>query len=296
MSKILKVVEDLCKFSPRQGQNEVATANYLESYLKSSNINFQVQNFDTQVPLISQASLKLDNQDIPCLGASFESGPITSKSQVKISPYSDYIETISYTPKPSVCISRVYQGKLDKAREITGSITVEKYSYQSRNLLVGNLINPTKIIFVHYDGLGGGAIDNASGTSVCLDLVISNPELITTHLFVFAGNEELSYDLPEYWGRGYRRFEKEYSNLLSSCLEIIVVDGVGLTTPETITEELDNFIPFKNLDSLAPKIKVLSSLQSEVLKCYHCLEDTPDKLNISYLELSSLLLKSKLLN
>ncbi len=54
------------------------------------------------------------------------------------------------------------------------------------------------LVFSHYDSISSGVIDNASGTALSLYLVINYPKLLEKTLFVFAGNEELSYDEPIY--------------------------------------------------------------------------------------------------
>ncbi|HBC44933.1 TPA: hypothetical protein DCZ81_02080 [Candidatus Collierbacteria bacterium] len=284
MDLIRKIIMDLCKFSPRQGENEVRTAQYLENFLTQRKINFTSQYFKTEIPNVIHAELYLDGQRIPCLGKSFVGGMITSKDQIDFSPYSDYIETITFRPIPTVAISRTNAKFLEKANHVRGEVVVEKYLFQSRNILVGDTINPKKIIFAHYDGLGGGAVDNAGSVAICLELLIENPELLSENLFVFAGNEELSYDSGDYWGKGYREFENEYLTLLKSALEIVVVDGVGVSPPVIVSEDREDVFPINHFDEFSSKITWLSSIQSEVLKCYHCLEDTLDKLNFGHFE------------
>lgn len=296
MDQTREVISDICEFSPRQGENEVKTAEYLEKYLEDRNINFVSQYFKTEIPQITHAELYLDGQKVRCLGKSFVGGKITSKNQVEFSPYSDYIETISFQPIPTVAISRTNAKLLEHAVHVDGEVTVKKYSFESRNILVGNTENPQKIIFAHYDGLGGGAVDNAGGVTTCLRLLTENSELLSGNLFVFAGNEELSYDSGDYWGKGYREFEKNYPDQLTSAQEIIIVDGIGVTAPTILTEDLDEVFPIQHLAEISPKTVWLSSVQSEVLKCYHCLEDTPDKLKDEFVNQASLLLKQKLQN
>ncbi|OGD83935.1 hypothetical protein A2572_00035 [Candidatus Collierbacteria bacterium RIFOXYD1_FULL_40_9] len=292
---IFQVVKDLCTLSPRQGENEIETAKYLEKVIRQKTDKLQVQKFPTCVPLVSTAYLNLDGQEIPCLGCSFETGNISTKDQVVHSPHSDYISTPSYHKTPAVAISRTDAKKLNQATTVEGRVTVDKYSYLSRNFLVGNLDKPKNIIFAHYDSLGGGAIDNASSIAVCLKLLSEIRELISDNLFIFAGNEELSYDFPDYWGYGYRQFEKYYPGLLRQAKQILVIDGVGLTAPEVITTDLDNFIPLNYLKTFQSKTKVISSNQQQVLKCYHCKEDTPDKLSSEYLNQSISLLQKLLI-
>jgi len=296
MDSIKKIIIQLSLFSPRLGENEIKAAKYIESFLSSQNVDFSVQTFKTEVPITIRAELFLDDQKIPCLGGSFESGKITSASQVHFSPHSDFIETISYPSDPGIYISRINQSLLEKAVKISGEVMVEKFYFHSKNILVGNTVNPEKIVFAHYDSLGGGALDNAGSVAICLNLLTENRDLISENLFVFVGNEELSYDSPIYWGKGYREFEKIYSKLLNLAKEIVVVDGVGVTAPQTIVENIEDAFPVRNLNVLASKVTWISSVQSEVLKCYHCLEDTPDKLNQDFLSQSQSMIKQKLLN
>lgn len=291
----LQVIKDLCGLSPRQGEKEIESAKYLENLLRQVASSISVQKFPTRVPLVTSAYLNVDGKKIDCLGCSFETGNITTKDQVVYNPNSDYISTPSYHKTPTVAISRTDAKKLSNSTNIEGRVVVEKYSYASRNFLVGNLENPKTIIFTHYDSLGGGAIDNAGGVTVCLKLLAEDPKILPENLFVFAGNEELSYDFPDYWGFGYRQFEKYYPQLLRQAKQILVTDGVGLTAPEIITTELDNFLPLRYLKTFQNKIKVISSNQQQVLKCYHCKEDTLDKISLEYLNQSVSLLQKLLI-
>lgn len=291
----LQIIKDLCGLSPRQGEKEIETAKYLETLLRQTTSNLNVQKFPTRVPLVTSAFLSVDGKKIVCLGCSFETGNITSKDQVVYNSHSGFISTPTYYQNPTVAISRADAKKLSNSTNIEGRVVVEKYSYTSRNFLVGNLENPKTIIFTHYDSLGGGAIDNAGGVTVCLNLLVEDPKILPENLFVFAGNEELSYDFPDYWGYGYRQFEKYYPQLLRQAEQILVMDGVGLTAPEIITTELDNFLPLRYLKTFQNKIKVISSNQQQVLKCYHCAEDTPDKLSLEYLHQSVSLLQKLLI-
>ena len=102
--------------------------------------------------------------------------------------------------------------------------------------MVGNLINPKNLVFTHYDSIYSGAVDNASGVAVTLKLILDKPKLLKTTLFVLSGNEELAYDFPVYWGRGYREFEKKYWPLMKHSQKILIIDGVGNSPTEFITD------------------------------------------------------------
>ena len=289
---MLQIIKDLHNFSPRQGDREIEAAKYIEKEIKTYTSKIFTQKFVTRIPQVTSANLILDGQDIPCLGCSFESGQIITKDQVVSNLHSDYISTPNYYQTPTVSTSRQNIPLLKKAKTIEGRVIVEKFSYVSRNFLVGNLTNPTNVVFTHYDSLGGGSIDNAGSLAVLTQLIFQEASLLENNLFVFAGNEELSYDWPIYWGFGYRQFENGFDHLLRKADQILVIDGVGLTKPEIISDNLDDFLPLKNLSEYISKVKAVSSNQAEILKCYHCKQDTPDKLSIPILkEVSNTLVK-----
>lgn len=75
---------------------------------------------------------------------------------------------------------------------------VKPKKHNSLNILVGNNINPKNIFFAHYDSVGIGATDNASGVGILMNIIINFPKSLRDNLFVFSGNEELSYDYPTY--------------------------------------------------------------------------------------------------
>ncbi|MFM6395123.1 MAG: hypothetical protein ACKPFF_00375, partial [Planktothrix sp.] len=67
----LQIVKELCSLSPRQGENEIEAAKYIEQKLSAITSKIQVQKFATRVPIISNSHLKLDDHYIDCLGCSF---------------------------------------------------------------------------------------------------------------------------------------------------------------------------------------------------------------------------------
>ena len=78
------------------------------------------------------------------------------------------------------------------AKEFKIPVPLEKHD--TNNLLVGNLINPRSILLTHFDAIGPGALDNASGVAVCLKVLIENSGFIEDNLVVFSGSEETSQE------------------------------------------------------------------------------------------------------
>ena len=103
----------------------------------------------------------------------------------------------------------------------------QKKKQNTYQILIGNIKTPRNIIFSHFDSIGNGAIDNASGTAIMIQVILSNKKSLKDNLFVFDGNEEISYDKPVYWGKGYRNFEKKYGKQISKAEKLIVIDCVG---------------------------------------------------------------------
>ena len=73
-----------------------------------------------------------------------------------------------------------------------GKLEVERTKHHSKNILVGNTVDPTTIIFSHYDSIAQGAVDNASGTMLSLELIAEFPVLLQSVLFVLCGNEQIA--------------------------------------------------------------------------------------------------------
>jgi hypothetical protein len=73
---------------------------------------------------------------------------------------------------------------------VKGRVEVEKGRHHTHDILVGNITSPRALVFAHYDSIGPGVIDNASGVAVMLALLTQEAELLQEVLFVFSANEE----------------------------------------------------------------------------------------------------------
>ena len=215
----LDFLQKLTSISPRYGVDESKGAQVIIEELKSSNINFFEETFDSSVPRVIKAELMVDGEPVPCLGCSFKSGPIVSKENIYSSPHTDNISVVSFYDKPSLAISRINHEKINNAKVINGNVSVIKEDFVTKNILVGNTNNPQNIIFAHYDSIiGPGAMDNGCAVAMLVNIIKSEPNLLTKNLFVFAGNEEISYDEYaedkfDYDGHGFRVFESSHQVL-----------------------------------------------------------------------------------
>jgi Iap family predicted aminopeptidase len=307
----ISFIKGLLGFSPRQGKNEVKAAKFIISFLDKSGVDYLIQKFDTKVPLIKEAKLMADGKKIECKGCSFVSGKIENKDYLisNLTPSSCFLEypNINFNPKckvisldnfyfaPSVTIKTNDLSKVAKAKKVKGEVKVEEFVYESANILVGNVKNPKNILFAHYDSVEKGATDNGSGVAVLMDLILSYPGTMEDNLYIFSGNEELSYDKPTYWGHGFRVFEKEYDFAMAGAVNIMAVDcvGNGKTNVSHDKHLIKLAFPINNLDKWSDKISVVFGDFDRLMSVYHSNNDDISELKGVYLDEAVKLLNLK---
>lgn len=294
--KILSRIEQITRFYSRLGVREKVVADFLIQELKKLDAPFCVQLFDSQTPVYTKAELLADGKSIPCEPCGLVSGVITNNynlissltssqkfidtPNINFNPRSDAICVSNFYFAPALAISRKDITKVMKAKTIQGEVEVVPQDFVARNILVGNSKNPKTIVFAHYDAYFAGATDNASGVAVVLDLIESKPEILKTTLFVLAGNEELSYDYPVYWGRCFREFMRAKRELMESCSSIVVVDSVGDGKPEIERESALIKLAFPIGDAetdILAKTVVLTGDFDRLMSVYHSAADTLDE-------------------
>jgi len=298
----LKFIKEFIRFSPRQHEKEMQAANFLVAILKENKIECVRQKFIAKIPVIKNKSLLVDGKKIECEASCFFGGKINDKSHLASSlfPSANLIETssINFNPKsdgicvcnfsfaPSLAISKKDLNLVVRANKIKGEVAVESVEYETSNILAGNLKDPKNICFAHYDSIGKGAIDNASGVATLLSAAIKNPELLKDNLFVFSAVEELSYDKPVYWGHGYRQFEKKYKKIMDGVKKIIIIDCVGHSRTNEFTDPsiIKLAFPVKNPQKIASKSIVLSGDIDALMEVYHSNLDNGDKIKVPYLK------------
>ncbi|MFA6099671.1 MAG: M28 family peptidase [Patescibacteria group bacterium] len=291
----------LVNLGERQGKNEKNAARFLKQSLRSFAIPFREQTFLTKVPVFRQISLMADGKRFSAMPTCFSNGLIRSKCAIfdavsdmptnlnePFIHFNSKCRAISrsiHSQGLSLAVSPEDAKIIRRSKMLKATVRVRSQKYQAINILVGNLRSPKKVIFGHYDSLGPGAFDNASGIAVMLKTIIRDPGLLHDNLFVFAANEELSYDRPDYWGHGYRIFEKKYLKLLQSAKQIVVVDGVGndKTKIDTSFSVLKEAFPLKRWRTFFPKTVTLYGNLRKMLNIYHSELDTMKAVKASYL-------------
>jgi hypothetical protein len=299
---IIDMINKLVAIGERQLEDERRVSELLKSVLREHGVDFVVQEFDTSVPRFISAELTADGVGIDCEATSFVSGEITNTDTVVSSLISSQklidVPNINFNPRcrsisrgnhyfaPSVAVRASDVSKILSAQVVRAKVEVERVDTESENILVGNLYNPQSVLVCHYDSVGPGATDNASGTAMLMRLIVENPELLTDNLFVIGGNEELSYDYPLYWGRGYRQFESVYGDVLTSARQILVVDCVG-NGPATFDTNVDTIrlgFPIIGLSELASKISLVYGSFDKLMEVYQSDIDTVDTQDRVYLD------------
>lgn len=296
MSKepILSFVKELCTFSPRLGQNEQKAAHFIKETLKNNHISFRVEKFHTSYPKNINTYLKVDGEKIKCQPTTFLDGKIKRKFQLinslvdspegknlNFNPKSTVLSLAQFYFSPAMAVNKKDIAKIKEAEEIDGSIDVDRTSYLAQNILVGNYEDPLFLVFAHYDCLETGATDNGSGAATMMQLVLENPDLLSSGLFIFSGNEELSYDRPVYWGRGFRMFEKRHPHFFKNTKQVLVIDCVG-NGPARLTKNhhlVTECFPIKNLKVLKDKTFVLCADIGKLYNVYHSQGDDPEQLH-----------------
>ncbi len=305
--KILEIVKVLENLSPRTGKREKKAKKYILDFLEG--VEVREQKFRNAVPKGS-SKLLINGREIESLPSSFVSGKFEGKplisslhvsgryyfsSNINFNPYSNTISLATFYFAPSIAVHRKNVGKILSAESVEAKVKVKKEKFVSANLIIGNLENPKALCFAHYDTVLNGAIDNSSGTAVLLHLIKIRPEILKKICIVLSGSEELSYDKPIYWGKGYRVFEEEYKSLLEKTKRIAVVDCVGFANPVLTKKLLLEAFPVKMLERIKKKTFLVTGEieKLETLwKVYHSDLDRVNLLSEKYLkEAENLILK-----
>lgn len=290
------------EFSPREGINETKAGIFLVSLLKENNIKYRIQKFNVYIPKKIETKLVInENKEIPSEPICFFSGVIDSADNIVSSffkgeknfPYisfNPYCKSISMMNRsiryPAVAISRKDLLKVIRAKKLKATIKIKKRFHQSQNILVGNIYNPKNLFFTHYDSISIGAVDNASGVCIAMKLILEQRDVLDRNLFIFSGNEELSYEFPIYWGKGYREFEKNYFDLMKQAKKIFVIDCVGNGEPQKLSTHywVDEAFPIKNKKIAHKKTLIITGDIKKLWTYYHSDLDTIDKLKKKYLD------------
>lgn len=295
-------LKSLVAIHHRQLENETKAAFLIMQTLENYSVEYKKHFFPTEIPDFKSSKLLVDGKIIPSTPTSFVSGKIHGKdnivssfiaqtdihseSNINFNPHCHGISRANHYFVPSLAVGADDIQKIIDAKKVEGEVKVIRTKHTSLNILVGNTKNPKTVLFCHYDSFGPGAIDNASGTTILMKLAIDHPETYADTLYVIGGNEELSYDKPTFWGRGYRMFEKKYFQVLKNAKQIFVVDslGNGKTIINQDPELLFLGFPIKSLDKWLHKIYMVYGDIHDLFSVYHSEMDTVEKVKPEYLD------------
>ncbi|HVC58054.1 MAG TPA: M28 family peptidase [Candidatus Acidoferrales bacterium] len=297
MSNLMENIRQLERFAPRRMEGERLAAEFIKSRLGSLGVDFQSQKFKNQLPHFTRYSLKADGETVECMPTALRSGEITGReliSSVSVSsrfyeepninfnPYSDGFSLATFYRAPSLTIKRKDVQRIINAGSVEGSVRVTKKPHSCENILAGNTKNPKNILISHTDSVLGGALDNASGTSILLEL---SREARRDTMFLFSGCEEMSFDEPAYWGRGYRVFEEQFKGVMRRAKRIVVVDMVGSNSPALVEDRRIRMSAFPIRDpELWEKALIVGTGGDEWKPIYHSTEDKIGLIKERYLE------------
>lgn len=282
----LDIIKQLELFGERQGPVLLELENYICEYLDSRRIKYLKERFIAEIPSC-HALLHADDISIECRGVSFNSGEINSKAHIlsstissrlnfetpniNFNPFCEEISAANFYKAPAIAISKQMLPFILGAKAITGQVRVMKIRTDLAHILVGNTANPKKIIFAHYDSISIGAMDNASGVAVCLNLITKYPNLLVNCLFVFDPNEELSYDEPCYWGHGFRVFQERHRDLFDNAELLLPVDCIG-NGPAQVDRSRDILrlaFPITEFDTYVGKMLTIYGDINGLMSVYH---------------------------
>ncbi|MDE1833278.1 MAG: M28 family peptidase [Candidatus Micrarchaeota archaeon] len=296
-ARLMDSIRMLERLGPRRGKRELEAGRILKRKLASYGVDFQIQQFRNHLPHFSSFSLMADGDSVECMPTALRSGGISSKPlissmsvsgryyeepNINFNPYSDAFSLATFYRAPSLTIKRKDVRRIIDARSVEGRVRVTKLPHRCENIMAGNLKNPRHILISHTDSVLGGALDNASGTAMLLELASEGRK---DTLFLFSGCEEMSFDEPIYWGRGYRVFEEQYKGLMERAKRTIVVDMVGSNSPSLIEDKRIRMsaFPIKS-QRLWERALIMSTGGDEWRPIYHSMEDRIGLIKGRYLE------------
>lgn len=317
MKPIKQIIDEVCRYSPRQGEGETQTSEYIMDFLKQEGIPFNIEEYETIIPIIHSAKLKLDDllyESPDVEGCSLKGGFIGCSAGIADptcpSPYlyENYTSLISYNPYasaaspaiffriPAIAVAKHIHAKIMEMKKwgkvsLQGSVEVERHNHTGRNILIGNVDNPKHICITHYDSINKGALDNASGVAVMQHAIANIRDGMKDTLFAICGTEELSYD-ELYWGNGYRVLENAMPHLFENAEKIVVVDSVGNAAPSVTSakEDADTCyaaIPLHNFRDVKEKIRIIIGDiygKNGLFSVYHSWDDDGRNLSEEHLQ------------
>ncbi len=296
MNSVMTTIRELERLAPRRFDSEKLARELVKRKLTEHGVDFQTQPFNNHLPHFTRFGLEADGEAIECMPTAFRSGEIEGKplissmsvsgryyewQNINFNPYSDVFSLATFYRAPSLTIKRKDVQRIVDAEVVEGKVRVTKKPHRCENIIAGNARNPRNVLIAHTDSVLSGALDNASGTALLLELAKNNAK---ENMFVFSGCEELSFDEPIYWGRGYRMLEQQFKRTMVAARKVIVVDMVGSSSPTLITDKTIRLAAFPIKDQkLFERSCILSVGGHEWMPVYHSASDKTNLIKQRYI-------------
>jgi len=302
MTSLPSIIGKLVSLGERQLQAEKAAKDILCQELSDRGMPYDLQTFPIIVPVCRSAVLTVDNKELPGAGTSFSSGRISGKDNllssalpmaespnlpnINVNPSCPIISRGNVYRKPAIAVSHDVLKKILDARDVEATVETDLILYEAHNIVCGNRATPRTIIFTHYDSIGPGANDNASGVAATLEAITRDPTILERALIVLSGAEELSTDMPYYWGAGYRTFIEAKQEMMNLASTILVIDSVGNGPIEKIRDSgiIRRAFPIGDRTDLVAKTTLITGDINQLMRVYHSEADTEEKLSEESIE------------
>ncbi len=296
-----QIIKQLIQYAPRQGRGERLSRRFIKEILRVQGIKFYEQKFTVKIPYVVKSSLMADGITIEHCPSCFVSGKIGpdfklvdtytqfyrgKKPVIAFNSRSAVVSCHTFFKSPAVTIAPKDVRRIKNARQVKSEVIIELRQEEAANLLTGESNTPQNVVFTHYDSVGPGAVDNASGVAVVLELLKTHPELLKNNLFVLSGNEELSDDRPIYWGFGYRKFAEFYRQAIRVAKKLIVIDSVGKGKTQILKDRelIKEGFPLKNLSRYLPKTYFVAGNLNKLMPTYHSSLDNLNNIEFGQLQ------------
>ncbi len=302
---IRDVAARLVRLGERQHRTLEAAFAVIADVLAAQAVNFRVEPIATVTPAWRDSVLRVNGRLVPAKPTGLVSGTVTGKDSLVSSLIGSRFlldqPNLNFNPRnlqntsisagnfyfaPSFAVGTSTVRKILAAKTVSGTLAVRKQRGTAKQILIGNLRAPRRIVFTHYDSIGPGAIDNASGVATVFGTIARFPTVLDSSLFVIDPNEELSYDRPTYWGHGYREFERRHGRLLSGCERVYSVDCVGNGRPTVAQDPRITYLalPLKRSREWERKTFHVFGDIDQLMTVYHSDADTTAQLSAKRLE------------
>ena len=286
LRRLLRTVSRFTIFDLEYAEKTYALSEKLREELERKGLEYERYAYPVAAPSWSWY-LRADGEEVRSLPFGLSSGeyegpPKVVKLELDEAPpegsiaYVDgsasEIRTPTFSSGPALAVSPRDAERISKSKKVEWALRVRTVETFGLAYLVGDLDSAKRVIVTHYDSLWSGSVDNASGTTLALEML----DLVDLkkNAFVFVGFAEINMKEGEYWLPSFKSVVGAYSELFERAEEVVVVDCVGTGAAGWIEDKeyVEAYSPFG-----AKKLKIYGTPLRDMQDYYHGTNDTPDK-------------------